>query len=101
MFRSTIGPVRRPLAVALDDIDKLPSDDTVSLLTGVQFVVPQERVWASGVPSAIHVGIASDIEWRSTVEVVGGVVVNIRQLLEPLLAYWRLKDMATRHLPVH
>ena len=87
MFRSTIGPVRRPLAVALDDIDKLPSDDTVSLLTGVQFVVPQERVWASGVPSAIYVGVASNVEWRGAVEVVGRVIVDVRELMGLLLAH--------------
>ena len=85
IFRSTIRPVRRPLAVTLDDVDELPSDDTVSLLTGVQLVVPHERIRTSGVPSAIYVGVASDVERRGAVEVVGGVVVNVRELLTPLL----------------
>ena len=86
-FRSTVRPVRRPLAVALDDIDKLPSDDTVSLLARMQLVIPHERIWTSGVTSAIYVGVASDVEWRGAVEVVGGVVVDVRELLALLLAY--------------
>jgi len=52
-FPSAIRPVRRPLAVALDDIDKLASDDTVGLLAWVQLVVPHERIGISGVSGAI------------------------------------------------
>lgn len=39
---SAIRPVRRPLAIPLDDIDKLASDDTVGLLAWVQLIVPHE-----------------------------------------------------------
>jgi hypothetical protein len=77
---SAIGPVCRPLAVAFDNIDELPSDDTVSLLTGVQFIVPHERIWTSGVTSGVHVGVASDVERRGAVEVIGRVVIDVRQL---------------------
>jgi hypothetical protein len=46
----------------------------------VQFVVPHERIRVSRVSSGIHVGVASDVEWRSAIEVVGGVVVDVREL---------------------
>ena len=77
---SAVRPVRRPLAVPLDDIDKLASDDTVGLLTWVQFVVPHERIRVSRVSSAVNVGVASDVEWRGAIEVVGGIVVDVSQL---------------------
>lgn len=86
-FRSAVRPVSRPLALTLDNIDELPSDDTVGLLTGVQFVVPHERIRVSRVSSAVDVGVASDVEWRGAVKVVGGVVVNVRELLQLLLAH--------------
>ena len=84
---SAVRPVRRPLAVPLDDIDELASDDTVGLLTGVQLVVPHERIRTSGVSSAIYVGVAGDVEWRGAVEVLGRVVVDVRELLKLLLAH--------------
>lgn len=63
------------------------SDDTIGLLTGVQLVVPQERIRTSGVSSAIYVGVASNVEWRSAVEVVGRVIVDVRELMGLLLAH--------------
>lgn len=86
-FRSTIRPVSRPLATALDNIDELTSDDTISLLAWVQLVIPHERIRTSGIASAFYIGVASDIERRGAIEVVGRVVVDIRELLELLLAY--------------
>jgi hypothetical protein len=55
-----IRPVRRPLAVTLHNIDKLPCDDTIGLLTGVQLIVPHKAVGA-GVHSAIEVSVACDV----------------------------------------
>lgn len=78
MHRS-IGPVRRPLAVALHNIHKLPSNDAVGLLTRVQLVVPHEGVRAR-IDSAVEVRVTGDIKRRGAVKVVGRVVVNIRQL---------------------
>lgn len=100
-FRSTIRPVSRPLTVALDDINKFPSDDTVSLLTWVQLVIPHEGIRTSRIASGVYVGIASNVERRGAVEVVGGVVVDVRELLELLLARLCTHGVARIHLPVH
>ena len=75
----SVRPVRRPLAVALNNIHELPSNDAISLLAWVQLIKPHERVRAR-VCSAVHIHVACDVERRSTIEVVGRVVVNVRQL---------------------
>jgi hypothetical protein len=74
-----IRPIRRPLAIALHHVDEFPCDDTISLLTGVQLIVPHEAVGA-GIHSAVEVRVTCDIQRRSTVKISSRVVVDVGQL---------------------
>lgn len=40
-------PIGSPFAVAFDNIDECPSEDTLCLLARVQRVVPEERIWTA------------------------------------------------------
>lgn len=77
-LRAVVGSVRR---VSVDDIHKVSSNPSLSLLTWVKLIIPHPGIWVTTKRAIWCVDVRVDHQWCSAIEVFAWVGVDVKEEL--------------------